>query len=66
MVRTDPYTPSTYRLECQSCLTVLSAEGRLGHCPECGGRLRNLAVPREWGDHRRFSHISGIGPMNGQ
>jgi len=47
MVRTDPYTPSTYRLECQSCLTVLSAEGRLGHCPECGGRLRNLAVPRE-------------------
>ncbi|WP_143920340.1 rubrerythrin-like domain-containing protein [Halorhabdus utahensis] len=47
MVRSDPYTPSTYRLECRSCLTVLRRDDRIGQCPECGGRLRNLAIPRE-------------------
>lgn len=47
MVRSDPYTPSTYRFECRSCLTVLPTDERLSDCPECGGPLRNVAIPRE-------------------
>lgn len=33
--------------ECRECLTRVSVTAPLAACPDCGGRLRNLAVPRE-------------------
>lgn len=48
MVRTDSYTPpSTSRYECTGCLSRFESETHLVECPECGERVRNVAVPRE-------------------
>ncbi len=48
MNRSDPYEPSgEYLYECQGCGARVWAEERLGTCEECGGVLKNLAVPRE-------------------
>lgn len=33
--------------ECRGCLTRVCVNAHLAACPDCGGRLRNLAVPRE-------------------
>lgn len=47
MVRTDSYQPSTGTYECSDCLHREQATDFPGSCPECGGTLRNIAVPRE-------------------
>jgi Zn finger protein HypA/HybF involved in hydrogenase expression len=48
MVRTDSYTrPETHRYECTDCLARIESEDRLIDCPDCGSRVRNVAVPRE-------------------
>ena len=48
MVRADPYPRTTpHRYECRSCLTVVTDEERLSTCPDCGGRMKNVSVPRE-------------------
>lgn len=33
--------------ECVECGERTEADSYLGHCPECGAAVRNLAVPRE-------------------
>ena len=33
--------------ECRDCLTRVCVASYLAACPDCGGRLRNLAVARE-------------------
>lgn len=33
--------------ECRECLTRLSVSEPLAACPDCDGRLRNIAVARE-------------------
>jgi len=43
----DPYTPTEKRYECPDCLEHVTTEEPLEVCPECGARLRNIAVPRE-------------------
>ncbi len=40
-------TPDRRYYECRECLTRLSVSESLAACPDCGGRLRNLAVARE-------------------
>jgi len=48
MNRTDPYDPpGEYLQECLDCGCRTHTEERVGACPDCGGELRNLAVPRE-------------------
>jgi rRNA maturation endonuclease Nob1 len=48
MNRNDPYTPpGAYIYECQGCGGRVESESRLGKCPDCGGTVRNIAVPRE-------------------
>jgi len=48
MNRTDPYDPpGEYLQECPNCGCRIHTEERIGACPDCGGELRNLAVPRE-------------------
>ncbi|WP_136689430.1 rubrerythrin-like domain-containing protein [Halorhabdus amylolytica] len=48
MVRSDPYPRSTpRRFECRSCLEVVVTDERVATCPECGGRMKNVSVPRE-------------------
>jgi hypothetical protein len=44
MVRSDPYTPNEGEYECLSCGYRVSERGR---CPDCGGDLKNISVPRE-------------------
>lgn len=46
MVRTDPYTPTRAYYECTDCKYRVN-EKVSGPCPECGGVVRNIAVPRE-------------------
>lgn len=46
MAYIDPYTPDRSYYECLNCTYRETAES-LGHCPECGGRVRNIAVARE-------------------
>jgi len=43
----DPYTPSTGYYECVSCPYRESAGDRVDVCPQCGEKVRNIAVPRE-------------------
>jgi ribosomal protein L37E len=46
--RTDPYEPpGEYHYECRECGGRSWSDERLGACPECGGAVENLAVPRE-------------------
>lgn len=47
MVRTDTYEPSTATYECTNCLHRERSDAFPGTCPECGGAVRNIAVPRE-------------------
>ena len=43
----DPFTPETYYFECVDCSQRTTSETRLTTCSECGGQLRNIAIPRE-------------------
>ena len=43
----DPFTPSTNYFECVVCGARRHSDERLTTCSDCGGRLRNIAVPRE-------------------
>ncbi|MCU4750512.1 rubrerythrin-like domain-containing protein [Halobacteria archaeon AArc-curdl1] len=47
MVRSDPYTPSGYDVECYECSFREQTDSRPGRCPVCGGPVHNVAVPRE-------------------
>jgi hypothetical protein len=47
MVRTDSYEPGGATYECNDCLNRQQTDKFPGECPECGGTLRNIAVPRE-------------------
>jgi len=47
MYETDPYTPTEKRYECPNCLERVVTEETVKVCPECGERVRNIAVPRE-------------------
>ncbi|WP_436924501.1 rubrerythrin-like domain-containing protein [Halosimplex amylolyticum] len=47
MFSEDPYTAERSRYECTDCLHRVTTDGSIGSCPECGGRMRNVAVPRE-------------------
>ena len=42
----DPYTPGEPLYECLEC-GVRSAGPTDGPCGDCGGTVRNIAVPRE-------------------
>ena len=42
----DPYTPGEPLYECADCGSR-SVGGTGGTCPDCGGTLRNITVPRE-------------------
>ncbi|PSP75195.1 hypothetical protein BRC86_04095 [Halobacteriales archaeon QS_3_64_16] len=44
MVRSDPYTADEGEYECIDC-GYRAGEG--GRCPDCGGDLKNISVPRE-------------------
>lgn len=44
---TDPWTPEESVYECYECGHRLTIEGHQGLCPECEGRMKNIAVPRE-------------------
>ena len=46
MVYTDPYAPERSYYECRDC-GYREASESLGSCPECDGRIRNIAVARE-------------------
>ncbi|ELY72516.1 rubrerythrin-like domain-containing protein [Natrinema pallidum] len=46
MVYTNPYSPDRSHYECWSCGYRMTA-GSLGSCPECGGQMHNLSVPRD-------------------
>jgi len=43
----DPYTPEMDYFECIECSRRTTSDKRLSTCETCGGRLRNIAVPRE-------------------
>ncbi|MFB6126953.1 MAG: rubrerythrin-like domain-containing protein [Halolamina sp.] len=43
----DPYTPDVGRYECLDRGERHERESHPGTCPDCSGRLRNVAVPRE-------------------
>lgn len=44
---TDPYPREKSRYECTDCLERVTVDGHRAECPECGGRVRNVAVARE-------------------
>ena len=46
MVHNDPYTPTRSYYECLDCGHRETADS-LETCPDCDGRVRNIAVPRE-------------------
>lgn len=48
MPRSDPYerTPP-YIYECADCDHRVEAEHQPGECPECGGEMKDISVPRE-------------------
>lgn len=48
MIESDPYKPAGESVyECWDCLKRVESETPITTCPECGGALRNLAVPQE-------------------
>jgi Zn finger protein HypA/HybF involved in hydrogenase expression len=47
MLSSDPYTAEKSRYECVECLHRVTTDDTVGACPECGGRMKNVAVPRE-------------------
>jgi rRNA maturation endonuclease Nob1 len=42
----DPYTPEEPLYECLDCSSRSAGENG-GACGDCGGTLKNIAVPRE-------------------
>lgn len=42
----DPYTPGEPIYECLECGNR-SVDGTGDACPDCGGTVKNIAVPRE-------------------
>ncbi|PSQ00183.1 hypothetical protein BRC89_02310 [Halobacteriales archaeon QS_4_70_19] len=44
---TDPHTPVEDRYECYECSAGVVAGEFPGPCPDCGSRVRNIAVPWE-------------------
>ncbi len=47
-MRPDPYHTGTVRVfECRECSARIEAEHSPGPCPECGGDLQDISVPRE-------------------
>ncbi|WP_276260967.1 rubrerythrin-like domain-containing protein [Haloglomus litoreum] len=44
---TDPYTASETTYECYDCSGRVVVDGHQGACPDCGGNVRNISVPRE-------------------
>jgi rRNA maturation endonuclease Nob1 len=48
MNRNDPYDPpGEYLHECRECGQRAWTESRIGECDDCGGEVKNLAIPRE-------------------
>lgn len=43
----DPYTADTAYYECASCAGRITTDEHVAVCPDCGGRMRNIAVSRE-------------------
>jgi len=44
----DPYSPEPpYVYECAACATRLSADHHPEFCPDCGGQMTDISVPRE-------------------
>jgi len=43
----DPYSADRGYFECRDCANREVASERLTECPDCGGQMRNIAVPRE-------------------
>ncbi|MFC6726853.1 rubrerythrin-like domain-containing protein [Halobium palmae] len=43
----DPYSPERGYFECLDCGTRETSEGLISECADCGGEVRNIAVPRE-------------------
>lgn len=43
----DPYDGPTDTYECVACRNRVTDDEGVVSCPECGGRVRNLSVPRE-------------------
>lgn len=43
----DPYSPNRGYFECLDCGNRETSEETLTECDDCGGELRNIAVPRE-------------------
>ena len=44
----DPYHPEPpYVYECTACAIRLRAEHQPAFCPDCGGQMADLSVPRE-------------------
>jgi Zn finger protein HypA/HybF involved in hydrogenase expression len=48
MIESDPYNASGKDVyECWDCLKRVESKTATTACPECGGAVQNLAVPRE-------------------
>ncbi len=48
MVRTDPYPRSEqHRFECRECFERIVTDDRVTACPDCGGRVETVSIPRE-------------------
>lgn len=47
MVREESYEADGGTYECNGCRHRERADSYPGTCPECGGEMRNIAVPRE-------------------
>ena len=43
----DDYRPREGYYECVACGTRVVSDDHLPSCPDCGGDVRNIAVPRE-------------------
>lgn len=45
----DPYTTAgdTAYYECASCARRITTDEHVAVCPDCGGRMQNIAVSRE-------------------
>lgn len=44
----DPYDPEPpFIYECVECHGRVEAQSRPERCSECGGRMRDISVPRE-------------------
>lgn len=47
-MKNDPYHTGAVRtFECRDCSTRIEASHAPGECPECGGEVQDISVPRE-------------------